>query len=53
MNRQFNKKTQINGFKNVEKISNSYLQKYNQEQEILFLTSETGKKKLNMKKECW
>ena len=44
MNRQFNKKTQINGFENVEKISNSYLQKYNQEQEILFLTSETGKK---------
>ena len=50
MNRQFNKKTQINGFKNVEKISNSYLQKYNQEQEILFLTSETGKKKIKHEK---
>ena len=40
-------------FENVEKISNSSLQKYSKEQEILFPTSKTGKKKYLLVKLCY
>ena len=45
---QQQKKKHINGFWKFKIISNSSLQKYNQEEEILFPTSETGKKKMSV-----
>ena len=50
---QQQQKKHINGFWKFKIISNSSLQKYNQEEEILFPTSETGKKKCLLVKLCY